>query len=79
MKFTLGVIVGAAVTAIVAHYLDTREGKALVDKIKQDTDDLGDNVSALYTGLVEKGKSMFNKSDADIYDQPNETLVVLVE
>ena len=79
MKFSLGLIVGAATAAIVAHYLNTREGQALIDKVKQDTDDLGDNLSALCTGLVEKGKSLFNRTEESGFEQPTETIVVLVD
>ncbi len=61
MKFTLGLLVGVAATAFVAHYLNSREGQALVDRVKQDADELGDNLVALKEGLIEKGKSLLGQ------------------
>ncbi|MDB5210270.1 MAG: hypothetical protein JWQ30_1097, partial [Sediminibacterium sp.] len=42
MKFTLGLLAGAVIGAAVVHYLHTREGRALVDKIKDDVDEVGE-------------------------------------
>ncbi len=77
MKFTLGVLLGATVTAIIIHYLNTEEGKALVDKVKKDAEEVSDNLSELAENLVEKGKSIIGKEGSEI-ETAGETIVVLV-
>jgi hypothetical protein len=38
MKFTFGLLAGIAVGAALVHYLTSKEGGALIDKIKEDID-----------------------------------------
>lgn len=59
MKISLGLLIGAATAAVVVHYLNTPEGKAFVDRIKRDVDDMGENVNGMVDELVTKGKSVF--------------------
>lgn len=59
MKISLGLLIGAATAAIVVHYLNSPEGKAFVDRVKRDVEDMGDNVNDMVDELVTKGKSVF--------------------
>lgn len=63
MKFTLGLLIGTAATAVVIHYINSFEGRALINRVKNDADELGDNLQALKEGLVEKGKSFLGKCE----------------
>ena len=62
MKFTLGLLIGAAAVAVVAHYLNSKEGQALINKVKRDADEVGDNLYALTEGLAEKGNSILGQA-----------------
>ena len=37
IKFTLGFLLGATLAATIVHYLGTAEGRALVNRVKDDT------------------------------------------
>ena len=79
MKFTLGLLLGAAAGAAVVHYLNTTEGKLLVNKVKRDADNISDNISDLADGLVEKGRSLVGGGKDAMEDQfADETVVVVV-
>ncbi|MBV9988891.1 MAG: YtxH domain-containing protein [Chitinophagaceae bacterium] len=62
MKISLGLLLGAAVAGIVVHYLNTPEGKAFVDRVKKDAEDLGGNLNGTVDDLVSKGKSIFGNA-----------------
>ena len=75
MKFTFGLLIGAVATAVVAHYLNSREGQALINKVKQDADEVGDNLHALTEGLIEKGKSILGQVKE--VDEATEIVIVV--
>jgi gas vesicle protein len=79
MKFTLGLLLGAAVGAVVVHYLNTTEGKALVSKVKKDAGEMGDNLTEFTDDLVQKGKSLMgNHEKVDEEPVVEETVVFVV-
>lgn len=78
MKFTLGVIVGAAAATLVVHYLNTREGKALVDKVKHDADCVSENLTGLADGIVQKGRSFLGTDNNTTQQGVVEETFVLV-
>lgn len=51
-KFLAGVLLGAAVGAVLALFLKSDKGKELVDKVKEGASDLADNVKAKYDHLT---------------------------
>lgn len=73
MKFTLGLLLGAVTAAAVVHYLNTTEGKALINRVKKDADEVGDNLTEFADDLVDKGKSILGKKE----DESVETIVVV--
>jgi gas vesicle protein len=76
MKFTLGLVIGASVGAAIVHYLNTPEGKALVNKVKKDADEVSENVTGLAEDIVQKTKSIIGKRE----DESDEgTLIMVVE
>jgi gas vesicle protein len=77
MKFTLGLLLGATVGAAVVHYLNTSEGKALVDKVKEDVDDVSCSISGIADDIVSKGKSLLGKTE-ETMDEAVENIVVIV-
>jgi hypothetical protein len=72
MKISLGLLLGAAVAGVVVHYLNTPEGKAFVDRVKKDADDLGGNLSGTVDDLVNKGKSIFGNAKEQFTTTPKE-------
>lgn len=79
MKFTLGLLLGAAAGAAVVHYLNTTEGKLLTNKVKRDANQLSENLSDLADGIVEKGKSIIGGTKDAMEDQfTDETIVMVV-
>jgi gas vesicle protein len=77
MKFTLGLLLGATVGAAVVHYLNTYEGKALVDKVKEDVDDVSGTISGIADDIVSKGKSLLGKAEQTV-NETVENIVVIV-
>lgn len=77
MKFTFGLLAGITIGAAVVHYLSSREGKALVNKIKDDVDEVGEKFSELAEDLVQKGKSLIGNTNQD-GPIVEETVVLLV-
>ena len=77
MKFTFGLLAGMAIGAAVVHYLSSREGKALVNRIKDDVDEMGEKFSDLAEDIVQKGKSLIGNTDQDGV-MVEETVVLLV-
>ncbi|MCW3087456.1 MAG: hypothetical protein JWQ78_842 [Sediminibacterium sp.] len=65
MKFTLGLLLGAAAGAAVVHYLNSAEGRALVDKIKGDVDEVSENISNAADTIVSKTKSFMGKTEEE--------------
>ena len=61
MKFTLGFLLGASVGAAVVHYLNSIEGIALVNKVKEDVSEVSDNLNGLADTIVNTGKSFLGK------------------
>ncbi len=61
MKFTLGFLLGASVGAAVVHYLNSNEGIALVNKVKDDVSGVSENLTGLAEGFVNTGKSILGK------------------
>ena len=61
MKFTLGFLLGASVGAAVVHYLNSKEGIALVNKVKEDVSEVSNNLSGLADDIVNTGKSFIGK------------------
>ena len=78
MKFTFGLLAGIAIGAAVVHYLNTREGKALVDKIKDDADEIGEELSSFAEDLVEKGKSIISSGQPGEDSFVEETVIVVI-
>jgi hypothetical protein len=78
MKFTLGLLAGIAVGATITHYITSKEGEALIDKIKHDIDGVSDKISILAENLVEKGRSVVesNESQAPLIVEENIVLIV---
>ncbi|MES2371105.1 MAG: hypothetical protein V4557_00905 [Bacteroidota bacterium] len=78
MKFTFGLLAGIAAGAAIAHYVHTREGKVLIDRIKDDIDGIGDKFSELAEDLAAKGRSLIgtDKQQEDLGVE--ETIVLIV-
>lgn len=76
MKFTLGLIIGASIGAAVVHYLNTLEGKALVNKIKNDVDEAGENLSGMADQLVNKTNSLLGKAEEKTVDTVERIVLV---
>lgn len=76
MKFTLGLILGASVGAVVVYYLNTAEGKALVNKVKNDADEVSENLTGLADDLVSKTKSLIGKADQQSVETVDTILIV---
>ncbi len=76
MKFTLGFILGASVGAAVVHYLNTSEGKALVNKVKADAEEVSENLTGLADDLAAKTKSLIGKGDEQSVET-GETILIL--
>ena len=78
MKFTFGLLAGMAAGAAIAHYVHTREGRVLIDKIKDDIDGIGEKFSELAQDLAEKGRSLIgtDKREEDLLVE--ETIVFVV-
>jgi|GEM_PF-3340745 len=74
MKFTLGLVLGASVGAAVVYYLNTAEGKALVNRVKNDADEVSENLTGLADDLVSKTKSLIRKAE----EQPVETMETIL-
>lgn len=77
MKFTLGLLLGATVGATVVHYLNTSEGKALVNRVKDDADEVSCSISGLTEEIVSKGKSLLGMAEEPMEDFV-ENIVVIV-
>lgn len=60
-----------AAVALVAHYLNSDEGKVLISKVKKDAFDAGDNLSSLGESLVRKGKTMLGVEPGLSYGNNN--------
>lgn len=67
IKFTMGLLLGAAAGAAIIHYLDTPEGQAMAERIKKDISGIGDKLDDLAADIMEKGKSFM---EADM-SEPN--------
>jgi gas vesicle protein len=78
MKFTFGLLAGIAVGAALTHYLTSKEGGALIDKIKEDIDDIGEKISELVENLVAKGKSTAETETASSPVIVEENIVFIV-
>ena len=78
MKFTFGLLAGIAAGAAISHYVHTREGRVLIDRIKDDIDGIGNKFSELAEDLVEKGRSLIgtDKQQEDLLVE--ETIVLIV-
>lgn len=78
MKFTLGLLAGIAAGAAITHYLASKEGAALIGKIKNDIDRVSEKISILAENLVEKGKSIVgsNENQAPLVVEENIVLIV---
>jgi len=76
MKFTLGLLLGASVGAAVVHYLNTAEGKVLVKKVKNDADEVIENLTGLAEGLVSKSKSLIGKADQQSVETVDTIVIV---
>ncbi|NCI45244.1 YtxH domain-containing protein [Sediminibacterium soli] len=74
MKFTLGLLLGAAVGGIIVHYLDSVEGYALRRRISKDVNDLSDSFSEMADTVTEKAKSLIGKKEA----MPEEERIMIV-
>lgn len=58
MKWIIGLAVGAA-----AYYLlRTEKGKELVESLKKEADNLGENLSCIAEDLLKKGSSFADKA-----------------
>ncbi|MBV9988892.1 MAG: YtxH domain-containing protein [Chitinophagaceae bacterium] len=44
-KFTLSVLLGAAIGGVIAHYLHTSEGQDFVNRVKEDANDLSKSLT----------------------------------
>jgi gas vesicle protein len=78
MKFTFGLLAGIAVGAAMAHYLTSKEGSALIDKIKEDIDGVSEKISSLAENIVEKGKSIAGTGPAASPVIVEENIVLIV-
>jgi hypothetical protein len=71
IRFTAGLLLGAALGAVVVHFLGSPEGRAFINKVKEDTTDFGDTVSGLADGLVKTGKSLIGSAEDALEDGTN--------
>jgi hypothetical protein len=78
MKFTLGLLAGIAAGAAIVHYVHTREGRVLIDRIKDDIDGIGDKFSQLAEDLAEKGRSLIGTDKRQDDMVMEETLILVV-
>lgn len=76
MKFTLGLLIGASVGAAVVHYLNTAEGKALVNKVKNDADEAGENLYSIADQLASKTKSLLGVAEEKAVDSVERIVLV---
>jgi len=78
MKLTFGLLAGIAIGAALTHYLTSKEGSALIGKIKDDINDAGEKIASLAEDLVEKGKSLTGTDSSSTPVMVEETIVVLM-
>ncbi len=64
IKFVSGLLIGAAVGAAVVHFLNTREGKEMMDNLKEDAAKIEEEFSNLAEDLIQKGRSFVDDMDA---------------
>ena len=76
MKFTLGLVIGASVGAAVVHYLNTAEGKALVNKVKNDAGEAGENLYGIADQLATKTKSIMGMAEEKAEDSVDRIVLV---
>ncbi len=68
IRFTAGLLIGAALGAVVVHFLGSAEGRAFINKVKDDTTDFGETISGLADDLVQKGKSLVGSASDSLQD-----------
>jgi hypothetical protein len=76
MKFTLGLVLGAAIGGLIVHYLDSAEGGALTRRIRRDANDLSDCLSDMAGTVSDKARSLLGKKQEAPAD-PEEQIVIV--
>jgi hypothetical protein len=66
VKFAMGLLIGAAAGAVLMHYLNTPEGKAFVEKVKDDISEMGEKVSDVAEDIIEKGRSIIQADEEKV-------------
>jgi hypothetical protein len=66
IKFVAGLLIGAAAGAAIVHYLNTAEGRAFTQKLKEDAAGVEDELAAMADDLVKKGKSFMNDMEEKV-------------
>jgi hypothetical protein len=64
-KFTLSVLLGAAIGGVIAHYLHTSEGRAFVNRVKDDTSDLKQSLTGNKEALADQRESFSPSETVD--------------
>jgi hypothetical protein len=59
----MGLLIGAAAGALLMHYLNTPEGKAFAERVKDDIGEMGEKVSDFAEDIIEKGKSIIQSEE----------------
>lgn len=62
IKFIAGLLIGATVV----HFLNTEEGKDLINRFKRDASRLQDDLCDLADDAVQKGKSFMNEFEEKV-------------
>lgn len=63
IKFVAGILIGAAAGAAIIHFLNTKEGKEIVEDLKKDAAKFEEEFTNLAEDLIQKGKSFVGDLD----------------
>lgn len=66
LKFTMGLLIGAAAGAAIVHFLNTEEGKAFASKLKKDVIDVEDELADMADDLIRKGRSFMENMEENV-------------
>lgn len=66
LKFTLGLLIGAAAGAAVVHFLNTEEGKAFAGKLKRDISEVEEELTVMAEDLIQKGKNIMDDLEGKV-------------
>lgn len=65
-KFIAGLLIGAAATAAIIHFLDTEEGKAFVSKLKKDAARVEEDILAMADDIANNPRDFMNDMEEKV-------------